>query len=261
MLNRWWWLWGLFATVTAVGAERVPSLTDEPLALAWSADEVERAAEGQLTAIVARARTAGQLGCTRECTRLPSIFGRLEPVARAQTARSAVLPWSLTVVRLPDVDALALPGGQVVVSEDFIEQRVPSDEALAFVLAHEMTHSILQHERQVLTYARLLLPRHVTRSVQDMYVEMDFNAGFLRSLEPVLQQGELEADELGLLLASAAGFDPDRQLAFVEAEVARDALRPRSMVLVSTHPSAASRLAQLRERLPLARRLVPARAD
>ena len=44
-----------------------------------------------------------------------------------------------------------------------------------------------------------------------MQVQIDFNASLLMAMEPVMQHGEYEADELGMLLASAAGFDPDTQ--------------------------------------------------
>jgi Zn-dependent protease with chaperone function len=68
-----------------------------------------------------------------------------------------------------------------------------------------------------------------------------------------MQQGELTADELGLLLASLAGFSPERQLAFIEAEAADDA---GGTPLISTHPNVQLRLARLRASMPLARRLV-----
>jgi predicted Zn-dependent protease len=147
---------------------------------------------------------------------------------------------------------MALPGGHVIVSEAFIEEAVPNEDALAFVLAHEMAHSILEHERQALSFARMLLPQQVQRTVADLYVEIDHNLGLLRAMEPVLQQGEREADELGLLLAAAAGHDPQRQLAFLERALAQG--EPRRG-LVQTHPLLADRLDGLRERLPLARRL------
>jgi len=228
-------------------------LAYEPVALGWSSDEIERATSGTYAAIVQRATGDARHGCRRHCERLERIFARLSVVARDQTARSRRLPWSLTVVRLSDVHALALPAGQVVVSESFIDRRALSDEALAFVLAHEMAHCILEHERQALTFARLLLPRDVPRTVPDMYTEIDFNFALLQAMEPVLQQGEYEADELGLLLASVAGFAPERQLAFIEAEVA-DGAPPRA--LVSTHPTPQARLQRLRAALPLAQRLL-----
>jgi predicted Zn-dependent protease len=149
---------------------------------------------------------------------------------------------------------MALPGGQIIISEYFIQTQNLSDEALAFVLAHEMSHSILEHERQVLTFARMLLPRDVPRDVSDVYTEMEFNRKLSKAIEPLMQQGEFEADELGLLLAAKAGYDPEQQLAFVAAESAKGA---DSKAMLDTHPSAHQRLEKLQERLALARRLTP----
>ncbi len=258
MQRRWGWRSGVCGALSAIAQACAlaqvapPQVAYEPVGLGWSANEVERTGTRQMAALLQRAHAAQALGCRQHCQRLERIFERLLPVARAQTARSSGLPWSLTVVRLADVDAMALPGGQLLVSEHFIDQRALSDEALAFVLAHEMSHSILEHERQALTYARNLLPRQVPRTVQDIYTEMDYNFRLLKSLEPVMQQGELEADELGLLMASAAGFDPEKQLAFLQSE-AQDA--PQRRALVSTHPAALRRLQALHERLPLAQRM------
>ena len=148
-----------------------------------------------------------------------------------------------------------MPNGRLAISEAFVDRHLQTDETLAFVLAHEMFHSILEHERQALTFAQLMLPRQIVRSVRDMYVEIDFNLSLLMAMEPVMQQGEYEADELGLLLASAAGFDPDRQIAFIEAQCRADAGR---QPLVATHPPACERLHALESLLPLARRQRPA---
>jgi predicted Zn-dependent protease len=237
----------LLAAMAAHGVQ----LAYEPVGLGWSAEEVERATNAQTDTLIDRAHQAERLGCRAHCERLARVFGRLVVEAQTQTARSATLPWQLLVVRLPDVNAMAMPDGTLVISEAFIDRHLPTDDALAFVLAHEMAHSILEHERQALTYARLMLPRQIVRSVRDMYVEMDFNLSLLMAMEPVMQQGEHEADELGLLLASAAGFDPDRQLAFAKAHCEADSgLTP----MVATHPPACARLQALQGLLPLARR-------
>lgn len=240
------------ALAAACGVAAAVPLADEPVGLGWSAAEVAGASADTLARAVTRARHAGKLGCALDCERLQHIFGRLLAEVRTQTPRAASLPWSLTVLRLDDVDAFALPDGQVVISESLIEARGLSDEALAFVLAHEMAHSLLEHERQLLTAGRLLLPRQVDRSVHDMYVEFGHNLGLLRMLEPVLHQGEFEADELGLLLAALAGYAPNRQLEFMQNEVVDD---DRRRTLSSTHPAPDDRLERLQGRLPLAWRL------
>ena len=257
-MNRF--LRGFSAMVQAVlamaagTAAHAAQLAYEPVALGWTAAEVERVGEAEMRALTERAEQSKTAGCSSECRRMQRVFGRLVAEARLQTARSAVLPWSLAIVRLPDVEAMSMPGGQLVVSEGFVAERLASDETLAFVLAHEMAHSILEHERQALTFARLLLPRQVKRSVRDMYVELNYNPSLLRAMEPAMQQGEYEADELGLLLASAAGFDPDRQLAFIERECRAGGGRP---LLAATHPPPCSRQKALEALLPLARRQLP----
>lgn len=252
-------LYGMVGLMAMLGVAAVQGaqVAYEPVSLEWSAGEVERVTARQMHALAARAERSKQLGCERHCERLARVFTRLVDQARMQTARSAVLPWSLLVVGLPDIDAMAMPDGRLAISEPFVD-RLQSDEALAFVLAHEMAHSILEHERQALTFARLLLPRQISRTVQDMYVEMDFNLSLLKAMEPVMQQGEHEADEVGLLMASAAGFDPDRQLAFIEHECRSNA---GSVPLVATHPPACLRLQALRSLLPLARRQRPAQGS
>jgi Zn-dependent protease with chaperone function len=226
----------------------------EPVALGWSSGEVERAVQGNYEAIVKQAVAAQRFGCSRHCERLQGVFKRLEPEARSQSARARTLAWSLTVVRLDDVEVMALPGGQIVVSEAFLDANALDDDALAFVIAHEMAHSILEHERQSLTFARMLLPP-VQRSVKDMYTEMDWNFSLMKSMEIVMQAGEYEADELGFLMASEAGFAPERQLAFLINESLKP---PVPRPLIATHPTADQRLDRLLVRLPLAVRLMQA---
>lgn len=237
---------------SSVGARGVP-LVDEPHGLAWTAADVARHAAATLTRTVEQAAQAQQLGCARHCARLARIFDSLADELRTQTPRAATLAWSLTVVNLDGVDAFALPDGRIVISETLLDERDLSDEAVAFVLAHEMAHSLLEHERQFLSTALLLLPRHIRRSVDDVYVEIDHNLGLLKTLEPVLQQGEFEADELGLLLAASAGYTPRRQLEFLQHEVAES---DRRLALVATHPPPLERLQRLIVRLPLAERLL-----
>jgi len=239
----------------AFAAQPPLSLSYEPTGLGWSAAEVERVASRQASPIVEQARRGGELGCRDYCARLQALFDRLLPVARAQTAASARLSWSLMVVRTAAVDAFSLPDGTVVISEAFVRQANPSDAELAFILAHEMAHSVLEHERQALTFARMLLPRDVPRSVADVYTELDHNFSLLKAMEAVMQQGEIEADELGLLMASAAGFAPQAQIVFLEREAAEAAAQAAERRLVGTHPTPALRLQRLRLRLPLAERV------
>lgn len=248
-------VWLALLSAPAYAAQDFSGLSYEPVALGWSAAEVERVSARQARSIIEQAAHDGELGCRDYCARLQALFDRLLPIARAQSATAERMSWSLTVVRSASVEALSLPGGTLIVSEAFVRHAQLSDVELAFVLAHEMAHSALEHERQALTFARVLLSRDVSRTVVDIYTEIDYNFSLLKAMEIVLQQGEFEADELGLLMASAAGFSPRGQLGFLERLADQNA-KPRQ--LVSTHPVASQRLQQLQSRLPLAERVFEA---
>jgi predicted Zn-dependent protease len=227
-------------------------LIDVPTGLAWSAEEVARAGTGAAT-ILARTAAAGQSDCRTHCETIQRVWLRLADVIVGQQ-EGRVKPFVLTlhVVQADDVDAFAAPDGTLVLSEEFVRRRHLDDAQLAFVLAHEAAHTLLEHERQALTAALLLLPRNVPRTVKDVYVEFGFNIEVLRLLEPVMQQAELEADEVGLQIAALAGYPPAAQLRFMENEAAAETPSP---AIVATHPTAASRLARMRGQLPLAERI------
>lgn len=236
------WLAALFAPPV-----RALPLDLERTGLAWSSDEVNRACEGALAKVLDRAGRMDALGCRTLCSRIDRVWWQLLAVLPPEQARTL----HLHVVRLDDQDAFAMPSGDVVLSENFAEKRQLDNAQLAFVLAHELAHVLLQHERQTLTAALSLLPRAVPRTVQDVYVELQFNFGLLKTLEPVWQQAEFEADEVGLELASLAGFAPDAQLEFLIAQTRE----PEHASPVLTHGTPRARLAATLLRLPLALRL------
>jgi len=223
--------------------------------LAWSAAEVQAATRFGPDEVLARAAARGEAGCARHCDEIQQVWNRLidalqryAPMARIPAALS------LHVVRSADVDAFASPDGRVVISEAFIEQSAPTQAAIAFVLAHEIGHIVLQHERQTLTSALALLPRGIRRSVPDMYTELEYNLSLLKRLEVVMQATEYEADEFGMDLASLAGYAPESQLAFLRDEAQQKA--PLNAPIVATHPAADDRLQRMRHRLPFAQRLL-----
>jgi len=241
----------LLATVLASPAHAV-QLIEAPSGLAWSAEEVSSVGARSAATVLARAEAAGESGCRTHCDAIARVWLRLADVFAQQDGRPHPFALTLHVIQSADVDAFATPDGTLVLSEAFVRRRDLDDAQLAFVIAHEAAHTLLEHERQTLTAALALLPRNVPRTVDDVYVEFGFNIAVLRLLEPVMQQAELEADEVGLQLASLAGYLPDAQLRFLEVEAAGE--KPADAV-VATHPTAASRLARLRSQLPLAERI------
>lgn len=250
-MSRGFWI-GVLGLALAGPVAGVP-LADAPTGLAWSAREVVAATAASARKVIEHAEATGQTGCRSHCNVIAEVWARLLAELRTQPAAPPGVRWQLVVVQSEGADAFAVPGGTIVLGEGFVRARRLAAAEIAFVVAHEAVHVLMQHERQTLTAALSLLPHDVPRSVDDVYVEMDYNLGLLRTLEPVLHQVEFEADEMGLLLAALAGFDPREQITFMVKEAEATPRR----TLVATHPDAGPRLLRLQERLPLTRRLLP----
>jgi predicted Zn-dependent protease len=55
------------------------------------------------------------------------------------------------VVQDPDINACALPGGKVVINSGLVDRFEGDDDALAFVIAHEIGHVTARHSAEQLT--------------------------------------------------------------------------------------------------------------
>lgn len=138
-------------------------------------------------------------------------------------------------------NAFALPGGTMVMTDAFVKD-FPDTDVMAGVLGHEIGHVVEQHGL-----------KRIYRSLS-MYVLIAFLAGDVGPiLEDVVLEGnvllslsfsraqETEADEFGLKLSKASGFDPAGLKRFFKELDGRfgDSEPPQWK---STHPSSAARV-------------------
>lgn len=232
-------------------------LAEPSSGLAYSASEIARRGEREMTRFMQRTGQSGQLGCVLHCATVQNVWAALQPVFQSQGIEGSHA-LRLVVVRQSDVEALSFADGTVVISEAFISHANLQSAEIAFILAHEASHVLMQHERQTLTTMLALMPSTIKRTPGDLYVEMEYKYFSLSEpLSVMFHQVEFEADEIGMQLASMAGFQPDAQLKFMERQAGGD--QERSMA--STHPAAGQRLRRLQELLPLAWRIYQVRHD
>jgi Zn-dependent protease with chaperone function len=151
------------------------------------------------------------------------------------------------VVRSKDVNAFALPGGNVMVNTGLIAS-ASTPEEVAGVLAHEMQH---------------VLRRHGVRGViRSMGISASFGillgfsadqATLISSMAPRLldltfdRAQEAEADRLGMQLLIKAGIDTAGMVSFFEKLSREEGSAGAALSFVSTHPSSASRVESLKE--------------
>ncbi len=142
-------------------------------------------------------------------------------------------------------NAMALPGGFIFISGSLLELCERQEDRVAFAIGHEMAHVIRRH-----VWDRMV-NEAVLRAASTIVARSGRLGGWLRqSGLPLLRSAysrdrEVEADELGLRLAVAAGFSPAGAIALMQA-VAR--LEPDAGALgqyFGSHPDAAQRIAHL----------------
>lgn len=130
------------------------------------------------------------------------------------------------VLDSPEVNAFALPGGEVFIFTGLLEF-LESEAELAFILGHEIAHIDQRHAIERLA-ARIALERIV---FDDLAAVADLAPSLVRAGYRKYQ--EFEADLAGLHLATAAGYDPGAALTPFQRQAVRE---PRTRMRMRNNP-------------------------
>ena len=165
----------------------------------------------------------------------------------------ANIKWKLTVIDADIVNAAAFPSGDLVVFTgllDFVE----NDDEMAIIMAHEMSHAILQHAAEEISHSRIVdiiaiglvlvvwafLPTDMTALITQLIAEKFLRVGLELPYSRILEK---EADKVGLMLAAKACFDVRyssifwRRMSQFNEEVVPE--------ILSTHPANETRAVDL----------------
>jgi predicted Zn-dependent protease len=174
---------------------------------------------------------------------LDEIGGKLATVVRNRLHR-----FQMTAIEADRPTAFALPGGFIFIARSLVHLCNRNKDDIAFVLAHEMAHVIRRHaierllQQKVLNALTLVSP---TRGALTSWIRRIGLQGLERAYS---QDEEFEADELGVLLMRAAGFDPAGAIRMLQCLGELDR-RPDPLGLnryLSTHPPIEERVNRLR---------------
>ncbi|XP_078801759.1 metalloendopeptidase OMA1, mitochondrial [Oryzias latipes] len=173
-------------------------------------------------------------------------------------------PWSVHVVKKPQINAFVLPNGKVFVFTGMLDAVADADQ-LTIVLGHEMAHVILDHSAEqaslshivdllsllLLTAIWAMCPTDTMALLggwaKDKLAELMFQRPYSRKLE-------VEADQIGLQLAAKACADVRAGPVFWQQLEITDRLSGELTLpeWLSTHPSHRNRTAQLDRLIPQA---------
>ncbi len=156
------------------------------------------------------------------------------------------------------INAFAMPGGKVAVYTGIFKV-AKSDADLAIVMGHEVAHVAAGHGNE--RVSQQLLAAGGALALQFGSKDMDsgdrqllmaaYGAGTtVGVLLPYSRYHESEADEIGLMYAAKAGYDPRAAIGFWERmDAASNGAPPE---FLSTHPSGTTRVRKLNELMPKA---------
>ncbi|WP_456408159.1 M48 family metallopeptidase [Thiolapillus sp.] len=189
--------------------------------------------------------------------RIQRITGRLIVEAEKMYPDSRNWEWEVALVDEPDtVNAWCMAGGKMAIYTGLIEQVKPSDDELAQVMAHEISHALANHVAEQMSVAMAsqigLAILSATALKDNRYRSAALTGAALAATVaislPYSRKAEAEADRIGIEIAAKAGYDP-----YAAATLWRkmgQVNKSSPPELLNTHPSAANREQTLRELAP-----------
>ena len=109
---------------------------------------VEASAAQQYNEMMRSAAQKGALNAERRATeRLRNIARRLIPHTARFDADAVRWRWEVNLIRSPAVNAFCMPGGKIAFFSGLTDGLRLSDDEIAVIMGHEMSHALLEHGR------------------------------------------------------------------------------------------------------------------
>lgn len=194
--------------------------------------------------------------------RVGRITGRLVTIAEEDFPNSQDWQWSVAIIDDPEtVNAWCMAGGRMALYTGLIDQLELTDDELAQIMGHEISHALANH-----TAERMSRAMATTIGVIAVGVAADNSATAMAgtallanlALElPNSRVAETEADTIGMELATRAGYDPEAAVTLWQKMGSlREEGHPE---FFSTHPEPENRQAELQRQIPTMLALNPNR--
>lgn len=185
--------------------------------------------------------------------RVDRITGRLVAQAVMKRPDSAKWEWSVEVIDDPKtVNAWCMAGGRMAVYTGLLEKIDPTDDELAQVMGHEISHALANHTAEKMSVALAttagvaiagILSDHAAATMSVAAIAASLAVGL-----PNSRAAESEADQIGIELAAKAGYNPNAAISLWQKMGKEGGETPPQFL--STHPSPANRQEKLAELAP-----------
>lgn len=174
------------------------------------------------------------------------------------------LPYEVDLYSTNIVNAMAAPGGKIIVFEglwDPARGLARGDDEIAAVLAHEIAHVNCRHSMEAMTRNMLAgsvfaIGSAIAKSRENDTLATILGGTFIAYEGLVVthysRKDEFEADRTGMMYMAKAGYDPRAAVRIWERAAQNGGRSGSPLDMLSTHPNDAARMAALRDQLPAA---------
>jgi predicted Zn-dependent protease len=178
--------------------------------------------------------------------------------SKNQVAQLAGYEWEFNLIESDELNAWCMPGGKVAFYTGILP--VCKDETgVAVVMGHEIAHAVAKHGNERMSQAMLAqygsvaldaaLAKNSAGTKQMAATAFGIGSTY-GALMPFGRKQESEADHLGLIFMAMAGYDPKAAVPFWERMAAGKGAGGAPPEILSTHPSDATRIANLNTLMP-----------
>ncbi len=165
--------------------------------------------------------------------------------------------WEFNLVEDKALNAWCMPGGKVVVYTGILS--VAKNEAgLAVVMGHEIAHAVADHGNErmsqglIVQTGGVVLSEALSKSpemTRNLFMSAFGVGSQVGILLPFSRLHESEADHLGLIFMSMAGYDPNAAIGFWE-RMAASKKGESTPEFLSTHPADKTRINNIKGLIP-----------
>jgi predicted Zn-dependent protease len=244
---------GAGLVLPAFGREGVDVAPPSAFTKIISAEQVEAAATEQYSSLLRGAAQQRALAPEShpQVVRLRSIAQRIIPHTYEWNPRARDWRWEVNVVGSKQINAFCMPGGKIAFFYGILDRLKLTDDEVAMVMGHEMTHALREHAREQMGKTM------ATRGAIEIGAAI-FGLGNVGRTAAGLggqlltlrfgREDESEADLIGLELAARAGYDPHAGVTLWEKMAAAD--KGGDLEFLSTHPSGPTRIRDIEANIP-----------
>ncbi|MFA7238523.1 MAG: M48 family metallopeptidase [Sulfuricellaceae bacterium] len=231
----------------SVGAER------KQLMLV-SSQELDQVAAQGYNKLKAEATAKGVLNTDSAMLhRVRVIAARIEPQTKVFRSDAPGWKWEVNVINSNELNAFCMPGGKIMFYSGLIRQLKLSDDEIAVVMGHEISHALREHSREQISQAiaaqtgidmgaALLGLGQGSADIAGIAYQALIATRFSRT-------DESEADRIGMELAARAGYDPRAGVSLWQKMIGANS-GGSTPEFLSSHPADSGRVQQIESLLP-----------